>query len=118
MRGLGDLPREAAKESAPLVEAASKATAAAGTTPSGKPWVQTKAGGRALKNAANAVTAEALGPVVQIRVDGVEAIHHAGTKKDPQRQIIPSGGDSIPAGVADALVAGSTKAFQRMTGGR
>jgi hypothetical protein len=117
LRSLATLPREAAKEAAPLVEEAAKATVAAGTSPDGEAWKPTKEGGKPLQNAAKAVSAVALGPVVQIRVDGVEALHHNGTKRLPRRQLIPYPGDSLSKTITRALEAGAAQAFQRMIGG-
>jgi hypothetical protein len=116
LRGLRELTKEAAKECAPLVEAAANASADAGTTPNGQAWKPTKKGDRPLQNASKAVSARTLGTVVQIRIDGVEALHHSGTKKLPRRQIIPTAGDSLPDNIKAALVEGCTVAFKRKTG--
>lgn len=69
VRKLGDVDA-IAKTAAPLVEAAVKRTAAAGTSPDGTPWPPRKDGKPALANAAAAVEAVAIGPVVQVRLVG------------------------------------------------
>lgn len=114
IRAVGGLPGAAAHEAAPLVEAAVKKTAAAGTTPDGQPWKPTKDGGRPLVNAAAALSAKAIGTVVQVTLKGVEVIHNFGDKRNPKRQILPDGGAGIPKGIVDALVEGANRAFAKI----
>jgi hypothetical protein len=115
MRRLGTLPELAAAKAAPLVSAVSKVSAAAGRTPNGDPWPPRKDGHPALQNAAAAVSAVAVGSVVQIRLDGtstgdqqVQAIQNA------RRQIIPASGEGIPAPIASAIAAGVDAAFREI----
>lgn len=117
VRKLGTLGADAAKIAAPLVEKAMKRTAAAGTTPDGQAWQPRKDGGRPLVNAADALSAEAVGPVVVGKLEGVEVLHNRGTKRMPQRQILPDLGAGIPKVIGDALTEASQKAFGRTMGG-
>ncbi len=114
---LADLPEEAARLGAPLVEAAMKKTAAAGTTPDGTPWVQKKDGTRPLVNAAAALTTTSHGTVITTKLAGVSVLHNWGTHKDPKRQIIPDRADAIPATFAAAVKAGADAAFDKAMGG-
>jgi hypothetical protein len=101
---LGKMPQEVARLAAPAVEAACKKTAAAGTTPSGKPWPEKKGGGRALANAAEHVSAKAEGSSIVVTLRGkAEVVHNAGDHRNPQRQIIPRRGDGIPEHVQKAI---------------
>lgn len=126
IRALGTLPTDIARAAAPLVEAESKRTASAGTTPWGEAWKPRKADGQpALQNAAAAVTVTASGPKVVIALAGtssgsakVQAIQNA------SRQIIPKhttkkggGNEGIPPGIARAVEAGAQHAFTRTVGG-
>lgn len=119
LRRLGRLPAELAKEAAPDVEAAIRATAAAGTTPDGVAWAPRKTdGGRALANAAQAVTAKADGASVRVTVRGIEARHHLGrVRGGVKRQILPDGGAGIPDKIGAVCVAAAKRAFARIMGG-
>ena len=114
---LGTLPEDAAKLAVPYVDKAVKATAAAGTDPDGRPWPEKKGGGRALVNAAAALSTKALGPVVQVTLVGPEVIHNFGDTRVPRRQILPDGGAGIPANVGAALEHAAADAFRAATGG-
>lgn len=115
VRALGGLPADVAREAAPLVQEAARATARAGKTPEGKSWVERKAGGRALANAADAVTAVAGDKTVTIKVTGPEVFHNWGVgKTTPRRQIIPETGDQIPSAVSAALIDGAERAFRKV----
>ena len=104
----------AATESAPLVEAAAKATAAAGTDPYGRQWQSKKDGSPALVDAASSVTAVALGTLVRIRTRGGYAIQNF--IKVHRRQVIPDKGLPIPKEIVDALKEGSSRAFEKLVG--
>lgn len=118
IRSLGGLAEEAARAAAPLVEAAAKRTAAAGTTPSGEAWAPKKDGGRALAHAADAVSASAAGPTITITLADPEAWHQRGVgTHTPKRQVIPEAGDDLPPQHAAAIEQGTRQAFQRLTGG-
>lgn len=93
---------EVALEAKPLVEAAVRATAAAGTDPYGKPWRVKKDGTRAMPNAAGAVVVEVAGDVLQIKVSGGYAIQNA-LGGDSRRQVIPSGDRPLPPAIVEAL---------------
>ncbi len=117
LRGLRGMSAAAAREAAPLVEAAAKASADAGTTPSGAAWSPTKRDGdRALTRAASAVSARATGSVVQIVLVGHHIYHSLGIGR-PKRQIIPDKGDAIPSAIAAAMAEGARRAFARLMGG-
>jgi hypothetical protein len=67
----GDGGTEAiAKEAAPLLEKINKATASAGTSTDGVAWKSKQDGSRALRNAAAAVEAVAIGSKVRLRLVG------------------------------------------------
>lgn len=118
VRQIGTMPEDTAKAAAPLVEAAARRTASAGTTPTGQPWSDRKKGGRALEHAADAITAEASGASVAIVLRGPEVYHHHGVGKTiPQRQIIPVAGDPVPPAVADAITKAAEQTFRRAVGG-
>jgi hypothetical protein len=96
---------EMAKEAAPLVEAALKATAAAGTDPDGKAWKPKKDGGRALPDAADAVSVTTNGKVLTITVTGGEAAQQSFRI----RQLLPK--KKLPKAVLDALREGARRAW-------
>lgn len=118
MRGLAGVGEEAARIAAPLVEAEVKATAAAGTTPDGKPWAPKKGGGRAMVNAAAAVSARADGSAVVVTLEGPEVLHNFGTGHAPKRQVLPDAGAELPKPIADAARTAAEQAFANATGGR
>lgn len=118
LRRLAELPAEAAKLGAPLVEAAIKASATAGTTPDGSPWPAKKDGGRPLANAAAAITSKAVSTTIVTTLTGPEVIHNFGTERLPKRQILPDGGAGLPPKVAAAVDQAATKAFDAIMGAR
>lgn len=117
MKKLDTLATETAKEAAPLVEAANKKTAAAGTSPDGVPWPAKKDGTRALEHAADHVASKAVGKTIVTTLTGPDAIHNFGTGKDPKRQVIPDGGNGVPKVIAEAVTEGATIAFNKIMGG-
>lgn len=114
--GYGLRGEDLARACVPYVDEAVKATAEAGTTPDGTPWEPRKDGGRALANAAAALSTRAVGDVVQVTLRAPEAIHNFGTGHVPRRQILPDGGAGIPQNVADALDRACTEGFRRALG--
>lgn len=109
---IGDSANGIAKVAAPLMEAAVKKTAAAGTSPDGTPWRSKKDGDPALKNAAQSVQGRAIGSVVELRLVGtatgdakVQAIQNA------RRPILPKPG-MAPAPVAEALQTAARQYFE------
>lgn len=112
-RKLETFPQDAAKIAAPLVDAALKETARAGTDPLGNPWPPKKDGGAPLKNAADHITTKAVGTVVQATLQGVEVFHHYGAGV-PRRQILPDPG-TIPPRVEKALRKAADQAFDKAT---
>lgn len=117
VRALGTLPAQAAAIAAPLVEEEARATADAGTAPDGKAWAEKKGGGRALANAAGALTARAVGVAVVLTLKGAFVLHNLGKGHAPKRQILPDGGAGLPANIARALRRASEIAFTRVMGG-
>jgi hypothetical protein len=114
--GGGEFLNRAAAAAAPLVQEAAKATAAAGTTPTGEAWApRKKDGGRAMANAAGAVRAYALGAIITIALSGVEVYHHL-SKSHPRKVIPDAGGDTIPTTIADAIERGAVRAWSRAMG--
>lgn len=106
---------EVARAAAPGVEAAIKATAAAGTDPGGGTWPTRKDGSRALPNAAESVATEAAGGVIITRLTGGEVYHHRSKGKRPRR-ILPDSGAGIPVRVADAIKEAASRVLSRLTG--
>jgi hypothetical protein len=116
---LGELPA-LAELAAPLVEAAVRGTAAAGTSPDGTPWPPRRSdGARALQNAAESVKAVAVGRSIRLQLVGtstgdaqVQAIQNA------KRPILPVVGRPLPAPVNAALTVAARRYFARAMGGR
>ena len=111
---LADFAGLAAKHAAPHVEAESKRTAAAGVDPDGKPWPLKKDGGRALANAAEHVSARAVGDMVVIELVGPDNWHQDGAQGKPVRRVIPD--TKIPDGIAAAVERGAAEAFAEVMG--
>ncbi len=106
---------EVAREAEPLVQEAARATAAAGTDPSGKAWPAKKDGGAPLVGSPSHITAKAAGGTIRIYLKGPDVFHHYGTKRVPKRQVIPEG-TTVPAGIAAALHKAAAKVFARRMG--
>lgn len=118
-RQMSQLPERVAERVAPALEAKLKATASAGTSPDGKPWAPKKDGGRAMPNAAQAISVRAIGPTVRVTLSGPEVFHHYGRgSTEVRRPIIPDSGAGMPPVVADILEEESAKAFEELTGGK
>jgi hypothetical protein len=112
LRELAELPRQSALLAAPLVEEALKRTAAAGTDPLGNPWIPKKDGTPPLTNAADAISAAAVGTTVRATLTGPTVFHHFGGGRNPRRPVLPDPG-TIPPDVAAALHAAASKAFEK-----
>lgn len=102
LRELGNLR----SRSAPLVAQAAgeetSKTIAAGVSPSGQPWRQTKDGRAPLRNAAKALIVKVVGSVILMELRSPEARHHLGAIKGKiQRRIIPTG--SLPGPFIEAI---------------
>lgn len=110
LRALPGLAKDAAPVAAKQVEAAIKATAAAGTSPDGEPWAPRKAGGRAMANAAGAVSVSVNGTVLLIKLTGSEVFHHFGVRGAPPRQVIPQG--SMPKELGNAVRLGFVEVWK------
>lgn len=101
-RAVKGLAKDAAPEAAKRVEASLRATATAGQTPDGVAWAPKKrGGGRAMVNAAAAITVKAVGGAVLIVLRGVEVFHHFGAAGKPARPVIPQG--RMPKRLGDAI---------------
>lgn len=109
MRALGSFASSVATHGASKVEAAAKRTAAAGTDPYGKSWPARKEGGRALANAAAAISVVVSGLRVLLRLAKPEAYHQ--TSKSHPRKILPDG--ALPLGLAKALRDAARQEWQR-----
>lgn len=120
LRKLGgeEFVNEVAKEAAPLLNDAVKATARAGTSPDGTPWApRKKDGAPALAGADKDVTTAAHGPIVRMTLTGGPVYAQVGAR-GPKRGVIPSGGAQIPAVASDAILEAARRVFDRITGGR
>lgn len=96
-----------AADAAPGVQAAARATAAAGTDPYGTPWAATKKGSAPLQNAAGAISAVVSGTTTALIVlvlKGFYVFHDAGVKDGaPQRKILPDRAKGIPTKILDVI---------------
>lgn len=114
VRKLGQLRARTAELARAKLEAVVRATAAAGTTPDGERWKPTKEGGRALANAAAALSVRVVGSVLQVVLTGHHVFHSRGAGRTlPQRKIIPANGDPIPDRYLDAVRAAAVEAFRQ-----
>jgi hypothetical protein len=125
VRQLGEAPAAVAKLAAPRVQAVLKASASAGTTPSGQAWAPKKDGSTPLRNAVDAVEVRALGDVVSARLIGTstgsqqaQAVQNYGTKRIPARNILPDRGAGLPKTVAAAVTEAAKDFFDGVMGGR
>lgn len=116
LRSMATLAKDAAPIAARHVEGQLRSTAGGGQDPDGKPWPKTQDGGRALKNAAGAISARAIGTVILILLKGHHIFHHFGVGI-PRRQIIPQG--SVPKRLGDAIRLGFVQPWkERVKGGK
>lgn len=116
LRALRDIAASAAEEAAPLIEAALKETAAAGTTPDGDRWKPTKGGERPMVNAADHITVVARGTTVRATLKGPDVFHNYGAG-GTRRQVLPDmEADTPPAiveAIEEAVARAKTKALGR-----
>lgn len=115
VRALGGLALEAAREAAPRLLEAARATAAGASGPDGEPWAPRKNGGGAalLKNAPSSISVIASTALVVLIVRGHHFFHTTG-RGSPRRRIIPGADDPMPAAYAEALRASASSAFRRI----
>lgn len=93
--------RAAAPKVAKVLERELVAQIGRGQGPDGKAWAPTKDGRTALRNAASALSVNAVGNAVVARLEGPEALHHKGAVRGGvRRQILPTTKLSGPAAVA------------------
>lgn len=106
-----------AEVAAPAMDAYMRQQLAAGNTPEGEPWVQTKKGARALKGAASAFKLFTTGQAVVMKVGGGAtsryAFHHFGAQLKPARRQLPRG--KLPGRLGDAIRAGCGLQFKAIT---
>ena len=121
LRALPAVGVEIASAAAPGVLAAAKAHASAGTTPDGAPWAPRKAksgGGRALVNAAAAITVETARDVIFLWIrDKVHVAHQF--KVGPgyeARKILPDvkAGDAVPKSYVEAIRSAAVRVIGRV----
>jgi hypothetical protein len=113
LRKVGDLPREAAPACAEALREYLERQIAAGRAPDGSTWAPRKEdGGRALEDAAKALTVVPVGTHILARIKGPEARHHKGIAKGGTvRQILPT--TTIPPVLTRALDAVIKETFVR-----
>jgi hypothetical protein len=109
---------ELAKAAAPRIEAVSRASAAASTTPDGVAWKPKKDGGKPLQNAAAAVECIPLFDRIKIRLVGtatgsqkVQAVQNV------SRPIIPTRGSELAKPLVETLKDVAARTFHRIMGG-
>ena len=97
----------AAPAAAEAMQAELRASASAGTSPEGAAWAEKKGGGRALPNAASAITVKAVGTILLGRLVFPYTLHNIGKGNAPQRQVIPAGAmpPRVLAAIKRALIA-------------
>jgi hypothetical protein len=109
---------DAARDAAPLVDEAIKASARAGRSPDGTAWpARKKDGAPALQHVADQISTRAVGQIVVTTLTGPAVFSNYGAGM-PRRQVIPDSGVSIPDSVRVAAVKGAERAFERITGAR
>ncbi len=102
LRAIPDLVEKVLPEVAAECHKVIAENVAAQRGPDGTPWPKGKDGHPVLVNAADAVTASAIGNVILIRVSGPEARHHLGIAKGKvKREIIPT--RKIPKPMVEAM---------------
>lgn len=117
LRKLPNLYQDAQPELVSIVRAQLTATTSAGEAPDGTAWAPLKkTGGKALANAAAALTVHAVGTAIVAVVSGINALQHYGTGRIPARPQLPKG--SLPDTLAAAFKAGLVKRFQQTMSGR
>lgn len=87
---------------------------AAGRGPGGETWPAKKDGGRALQNAAKALSTRVAGTVAMLILAAPELFHHFGAQGKPVRRIMPG---NIPARLGDAIRAGAVEVWDKITKG-
>jgi hypothetical protein len=113
LRSMDTLVQEGAPIAARNIEAALKSTVSAGQAPDGTPWPDKVTGGKALKNAAAAITVRVVGASIVIVLKGVEVFHHFGAGV-PRRQIIPQG--KMPEKLGNAVRLGFVAPWRKRVG--
>lgn len=125
LRKLDAVGTAIAVEALPGVLEAARATAAAGTDPSGAAWPKTKDGRDALPRAAGAVRAMVSGStkaLITLIVGGVYVFHQRskskGKKGLPRRAILPDLEDGLPPAITKAIGDATSRVVGRALGGR
>lgn len=106
LRSVTDLGKRVAKDAAPGVLAANKATATAGTDAYGKAWKPKKADGqRALDHAADALSVRTTDDVIILTLEWPYTFHQ------DTRPILPNASAPLPKGMAEAIATSAKKAL-------
>lgn len=112
IKALENFAFDVAKEAAPLVQEAMRAQIRSGVAPDGTPWPAKKDGAKALKSAADHLTATPAGDRVLVKLSGVEVFHDKGNGRLPKREMLPKDG-KLPAYITDALHEGAKRALAK-----
>lgn len=113
---LRDMNTRVAKAAEKPIADAIRETATAGTTPTGEKWPELKEGGRALPNAAEAVSSKAKTAQVVITLKKPYGFHQRGDGL-PRRQIVPAAGEPIPPAINEAIAQAAKDVFGKAMGG-
>jgi hypothetical protein len=109
LRTIGGLGGAIATEAAPAIQELARASAKAGTTPGGAPWLPRKSDGkRALVNAASAITAKAVADVVFVILAGVNVFHNS-----TRRILIDPASGAVPRSYVAAIHAAAKRVIGR-----
>lgn len=106
VQALREIAAAGAREAAPELLAAVRATASAGQDPDGKPWPLTKEGKRALPEAASAIRARATDDAVELSIGAPYSYQ--------KRQILPR---VLTPRLRAALQRGIERAWSKLQGG-
>lgn len=116
-RSMPGLAKEAAPAIRDLVLATLREDLSAGRSPAtGASWAEKKDGGRALKNAAAAISAALSGTTIVVSLGAPEVFHHFGAQGKPRREQLPRG--VLPFKLGDAIRKGLVEPFRKKTGGK
>lgn len=141
---LAKMNADVAKAAEKPIADVSRASAAAGESPSGEAWPDKKDGGKALPGAPGAIESSTTGSRVELKIgkpyvfhnhgaggssDSKEAVRHrersaakrakSGTASKfhaPRRQILPAPGEAIPAEMQSAIAKVAEDVFRKAVG--
>lgn len=121
LRAVDRVGVEIAETALPEVLDEARRTAAAGTTPDGAAWPTKKDGGRALPNAAGAITATVSGlstAVLVLVLRGGSIFHHLAKGKGYRRQVLFDPANGVPERMRSAIERAAARVVGRVMGGR